>query len=234
MSVIQWLNQNSGVLTLLFTAVVAIATVCYVLLTRQLVNETMAMRRLQSEPQLELTLQSVPVAMSILRLHLRNVGMGPATDIRITATPLEGGAVAQTILDGFMHVAFMKRGLSYLGPHQEVYSGYTNALQIGEAMWGCIFEIKIAFRGPDKAIREERWIIDFGEHRGNYQLGTPPLEKIEDHLEQISKDLHNALTGWTRAGFDIYTAEDREKEELERIRRHKAAERERQREAHGD
>lgn len=234
MFVIQWLNQNSGVLTLVFTAVVAIATVFYVLLTRQLVNETMAMRRIQSEPQLELTLQSVPVAMSILRLHLRNVGMGPATDIRITATPLEGGATANVILDGFMKVGFMKRGLSYLGPHQEVYSGYSNALEVGKLMWGCVLEIKVDFRGPDKALREERWIIDFSEHQGNYRLGTPPLEKIEDHLEQISKDLHNALSGWKRAGFDIYTAEDRQQEELEQFRQLKAFERERQKEANGD
>lgn len=234
MPIIHWLNQNNGVLTLFFSGLVAVATVFYVILTRQLVRETIAMRRLQTEPQLELTLQSVPTAMSILRLHLRNVGMGPAMDIQITATPLTGGDAAAKILEGFSLVAFMKRGLSYLGSRQEVYSGYTNAFEIGAAMWECSFEIKIAFRGPDKARREERWIIDFAEQKGNYQIGTPPLEKIEKHLEKMSKDLCSALSGRTRAGFDIYTAEDREQEELERIRSHKAAERERRRETHGD
>jgi len=234
MTAVNWLNQNNGVLTLLFTAVVAIATVCYVVLTRQLVRETATMRRLQSEPQLDLTLQSVPASIHFLRLHLRNVGLGSATDIRINVTPLAGGGAANKILEDLCLVAFMKRGLSYLGPRQEVYSGFVSTFPLGKAMWDCSFDVKISYRGPDKGLREERWIIDFAEQQGNYQIGTPPLEKIEDHLEQISKDLHNALTGWTRAGFDVYTAEDRQQEELEQIRRHKAAERETRREAHGD
>jgi len=231
MTWIHWLNQNNGVLTLFFTAVVATATVFYVVLTRQLVRETATMRRLQSEPQLDLTLQSVPASIHFLRLHLRNVGLGSATDIVIEVNPLAGGGAANKILEGLSTVAFMKRGLSYLGPRQEVYSGFVSAIQLGQAMWDCSFEVKVAYRGPDKALREERWIIDFAEHQGNYQIGTPPLKKIEEHLEQISKDLHSALTGWNRPGVDIYTAEDRQVEEVENFRRHKEVERQRQKES---
>lgn len=62
---VRWFNENSGFLTLVFSAIVAVATVFYVILTRQLVRETAALRRLQSEPQLDLTLQSVPASIHV-------------------------------------------------------------------------------------------------------------------------------------------------------------------------
>lgn len=222
---VRWLNENSGFLTLVFSAIVAIATVFYVILTSRLVRETAALRRLQSEPQLDLTLQSVPASIHVLRLVLRNVGMGPAMGLQILVTPLTGGEVASQIIEGFGKVGLMKRGLSYLGPRQEVQSGYVSTFQLGQAIWDCSFEVVINYQGPERTPRQERWIIDFAEQKGNYTIGTPPLEKIEKHLEQISKDLHNALTGWNRPEVDIFTAEDRRLEEVDKHRQRKANER---------
>lgn len=76
---VRLINENSGFLTLVFSAIVAIATVFYVILTRQLVRETAALRRLQSEPQLDLTLQSVPA--SILVLPRGGDHIGESTDM---------------------------------------------------------------------------------------------------------------------------------------------------------
>ena len=50
--IVECLNNNSGVLTLIFTAVVALSTVCYVVLTAKLVSETRKIREVQTEPKI--------------------------------------------------------------------------------------------------------------------------------------------------------------------------------------
>jgi len=46
------LNRNSGAFTVLFSAVVALATVVYAILTWRLVTETKEMREVQTEPKI--------------------------------------------------------------------------------------------------------------------------------------------------------------------------------------
>lgn len=63
--VLDFLNKNSGALTVLFTAVVTISTVIYSVLTGKLVSETKRMRRVQTEPKIEVTIKSFDFAIHI-------------------------------------------------------------------------------------------------------------------------------------------------------------------------
>jgi len=80
-NLIQFLNQNSGALTVLFTAVVTISTVVYAILTAVLVRETKKMREVQTEPRIEITLRPLESAINIVRLHIKNIGLGPAENL---------------------------------------------------------------------------------------------------------------------------------------------------------
>ena len=53
---IEYINNNSGALTIIFSCVVAISTVIYALLTARLVSETMKIRKLQIEPRISVTI----------------------------------------------------------------------------------------------------------------------------------------------------------------------------------
>jgi PIN domain nuclease of toxin-antitoxin system len=55
--VLDFLNKNSGALTVLFTAVVTISTVAYSILTGKLVSETTKMRQVQTEPKIEIMIK---------------------------------------------------------------------------------------------------------------------------------------------------------------------------------
>jgi hypothetical protein len=50
--VIVILNQNLGIISLVFAGVVAISTIIYALLTWKLVNETSKLREFQTEPRI--------------------------------------------------------------------------------------------------------------------------------------------------------------------------------------
>ena len=78
---LELLNKNSGALTVLFAAVVTAATVVYAALTWVLVKDTRMMREVQTEPKLQVTVSSFDFAIHIVRLHVQNVGLGPALNV---------------------------------------------------------------------------------------------------------------------------------------------------------
>ncbi len=97
-NLIQFLNQNSGALTVLFTGVVTVSTVVYAVLTAVLVSETKKMREVQTEPRIEITLHPFESAINIVRLHIKNIGLGPAEDIKFNSSVISGGEGAEKLL----------------------------------------------------------------------------------------------------------------------------------------
>ena len=222
---VNWITSFLGVLTLVFAAVAAVSTTVYVILTWRLVVETREMRRFQTEPLLELTVESTEAAINFIRLHLRNVGPAAARDLKLAITPVAGGAMAKKILEDFSTTAFITKGLRYLGPNQERYSGPTNSREWSEQKFECSFEIVLSYRKPNGKTVDELHIVDLGDYKGNYRLGPTTIEKIEKHLETLSEDFHRVFGDSGRLGVDVYTADERSLEEVEEIRATNAARR---------
>lgn len=99
--IFKFLNENSAALTVIFSAVVTLATAVYAILTWILVSETRKMRQVQTEPKIEISLQSLDIAVHIVRLHIRNIGLGPALNIRFSPKIVSGGESAQTLINEF-------------------------------------------------------------------------------------------------------------------------------------
>ena len=95
--VISFLNQNSGALTVMFTAVVTLATVVYAALTAILVIETRKLRLVQTEPRIEITVESLDFAVHIVRLCIRNIGEAPAKNLTFEPVVLDGGEIGKCI-----------------------------------------------------------------------------------------------------------------------------------------
>lgn len=129
----EFLNQNSGALSVLFSAVVTIATVIYAILTWKLVAETRLLREAQTEPRLEITAQPFEAAFNLLRLQIRNTGMGAARQLRFRIRVANGGEGALAMLNELTSPKFFEKGLEYFGPGQERYSAFTNMAKIMKA-----------------------------------------------------------------------------------------------------
>lgn len=108
--ILDYLNKNSGALSLLFSAVVTIATVVYSKLTSTLVSETIKMRQVQTEPKIEITAKPFDFAINIVRLHVRNIGLGPALNVKFKPEVQSGGEDAQSLLGEFTQTNFLKQG----------------------------------------------------------------------------------------------------------------------------
>ncbi len=214
--VLDFLNKNSGALTVLFTAVVTISTVIYSVLTGKLVSETKRMRQVQTEPKIEVTIKSFDFAIHIVRLHVRNIGLGPAINVKFNPRVLSGGQAAQELLDEFTQSNFFKIGLNYFGPNQERYSHYTQMTQGHTGKIESVLAIDISYESTTGVTYKEQAMIDMSELKGEYQLGTPNLYSIAKSLEKIQKDIYQITSGYKKISAEIYTAEDRQKEQEER------------------
>lgn len=213
--ILDYLNKNSGALTVLFTAVVTVSTVAYAALTWKLVSETKRMRQVQTEPRIEVTIRSFDFAVHIVRLHVRNIGLGPAMNVRFTPRVLSGGKAAQALLEEFTKTNFFKIGLKYFGPGQERYSHYTQMTQGHEGKIESVLAMDITYESTTGAKYEEQATIDMSELKGEYQLGTPNLYSIAKSLEKIQGDFSLITNGFKNIGANIYTSEDRAEEQEE-------------------
>lgn len=210
---LEFLNKNSGALTVIFTAVVTLATAVYAGLTYVLVKETRLMRQVQTEPKIEITARSTEIAIHILRLHVRNIGLGPALNVKFTPRVVEGGDGAAALLAEFTQTNFFKVGLSYFGPGQERISNYTQMTNDHKAKITSVIAFDVEYESSTGLKYHEVVHVDMSEHKGAYQLGTPHLYAIAQSLEKLQRDVGHVVSGFKRIRTDVFTAADREVEE---------------------
>ncbi|WP_461603877.1 hypothetical protein [Aeromonas salmonicida] len=210
--ILQFLNENSAALTVIFSAVVTLATAVYAILTWLLVSETRKMRQVQTEPKIEISLQSLDIAVHIVRLHIRNIGLGPALNIKFTPKVVSGGESAQKLINEFTKTNFFKIGLSYLSPGEQRLSHYTEMTNDHDGKISSVIVFDIEYQGSTGKKYKETLTIDMSEHKGTYQLGKPHLYSIALSLEKLQKDLHYVSTGFRRIRADVFDSEDRKAE----------------------
>ena len=213
---LEFLNQNSGAFAVIFSAVVATATVIYAILTWRLVSETRKMREAQTEPKISVTIKPREEWISFIDMVIQNIGLGPAYNIKFEVNPdfeyVKGKFLSE--------LGFMKNGLKYLAPNQKLQFFLTSMIENFEEKTKKPFEIKVVYQNSISKTYEDAYLIDFSQLIGLSQLGEPPLYKIAKNIESIQKDIQHFSTGFHRMKVIRYTKEDVEeerKQQLERI-----------------
>lgn len=219
-SIVDFLNNNSGALTLIFTIVVALSTVFYVALTAKLVSETRKIREVQTEPKIHITTET-DSALVVVRLNIKNIGLGPAGDLQFYPKILSGGKSAENLLKEFTGSNFFKTGLRHLGPGQNVYSMYSKIREDLEGKLSSVFLFKLEYKSATGRQYDEEIIVDMGERKDDYRIGESDLHSIAKSLEEIQKDLHHIVTGFRRVSADVYSSTDRKREQEEQEKRYR-------------
>ena len=214
---ITYLNSNSGALTVIFTAVVTLSTVAYAALTWSLVSETKKMREVQTEPRIEIALKPLDFAINIVRLHVRNIGLGPAKNVKFSSSVSAVGQGAEKLLEEFNKTNFLKVGLKYFGPNQELHSGYTQVTEDYDAKIASVLIYEVEYESVTGKKYKDQIIIDMSEQEGLIQLGKPNLYSIAQSIEAIQKEFSHVVSGFKKIHSDVYLKEDRDIEHAERI-----------------
>ncbi len=178
------------ILTPVSSFLLVIITGIYVILTYRLILENRKLREMQISPKVSVSYEPHKDNIALINLVIKNVGLGPAYDIKFEITPdIKGyNGKAEKLLSEY---AFFKKGIKYLAPAQEVrhflnYLGKMSKKEIETNYSGKIyykdasgkehkddFSIDFSYR-KDLTIIEEKTIRDI-------------LKDIEKHIESLAK-----------------------------------------------
>jgi hypothetical protein len=191
---IDLLNQNSGAITTIFSAVVALATVVYAILTWKLVSETRKMREVQTEPKISATIQSDERYINWINLIIQNIGLGYAYNLKFELDPDfedQNTPDVENVDEYFKlsEVGFIKNGLPFFAPSQKIQFFLTNLAEDFKKKLETPFKIKITYENSIHRSYSDSYLIDFSQQRRLNQVGKPPIYEISKKLEDINNTL---------------------------------------------
>ena len=174
------LNANQGAYVVVFTALLTTATIFYMVLTGQLVEETRLMRKAQATPEVVIVLRPREEYINWMDLFIENIGHGAAYNIKFELP--ENATLGKTDLT---EVALFQRGLPFLAAGQRI--GFFAAVTHGEPPPA--IEVKVSFKDATGVSHKKSYLLDVSLFKGLRQLGTPPLYKIAKEMEGVRKSL---------------------------------------------
>ncbi|OIR01462.1 hypothetical protein GALL_165530 [mine drainage metagenome] len=219
---VNFLNQNAGVLSTVFSGIVMLATVIYAILTASLVTETRHMREVQTEPKMEVIAIPHEELVSIVTLRVKNIGLGPAYNVSFTLRGESQTTGENELIQDFSKSQFLSKGLRYLGPGQVLQSGFTQMTKNFAEKISAKLIVDVAYKSANEKSYKDSIPIYFEEFEGYATIGTPPLHAMADSLEKIERNIDHLATGFRRLRVDMYSEADRSREREEWDERHSA------------
>ena len=193
--ILGFLNDNAGILTLLFTAVVAISTVFYARLTARLVSETRSLRQAQTDPNVSLYMDHSPELFHIAYLVVRNDGPGAARHVTFNVRYDPDRTVDTDTEKILSELGIIQNGIEYLAPGQELRTSFANFLCGDKTKLDTAFDVDIGYETPSGRSKTGHCRVDFSCLKGFEQIGTPPLAEIAKRLRRIDEDFHRLALG---------------------------------------
>jgi hypothetical protein len=113
----EWIASHKEIITLLFSLIITISTIVYVVLTRQLVKETRMLRKSQVQPYVSIFLKNPETKTNMLHLFIENIGNGPA--LNLTFRIIKDISYPDFCSPLQEHTHY-RSGISYLPPNQKI------------------------------------------------------------------------------------------------------------------
>lgn len=184
-ALVSWLNENSGAIQALLTAVLVIVTTVYVVLTGRLARESRAMREAQTRPHVRAAAQLDPRWWRMVNLVVENLGNGPAFDVRFHLQGDMPTGDDQKLSES----EFLKKGFNYIGPREKIAFLLTySAGDVAEDAPDPI-TIRVSYRSHDGSEYVDDCIIDLSEFAGDRRVGSHPMHQVADQLKDIARSL---------------------------------------------
>lgn len=204
-NIIQFINQNESLITVIFSGIVALSTVVYAILTARLTSETKRMRKSQTEPKIAIYLQRNRAALGFFDLVIKNIGLGPAYNV--TFQVLEEFKVEQG--RNLSAIDFIHEGINYMPPDYTIETFFFSIIgkQYAEIINKNI-KIRVEYKNSEGKSISEIIKLNMSQFKGIECLGDDPINKIAQCIEKIQKDIHDLSTGFSRLKVERYMAED--------------------------
>ncbi|WP_087543575.1 hypothetical protein [Acinetobacter sp. WCHA29] len=164
-------------------------------------RENRELRKAQTDPFVDIKLETVDHHINLFRLKITNTGKGGAFDLKVNLRPHTSSShdsiqVAQRIIDIFNDSTFMIEGINYLAPLDYKNTRYLNFYGSGERnitvgdFFSTILIAKVEFNDLNGKYFSREYEIDASELGDTYKLGKTFEESVPQSLEKMQKDIY--------------------------------------------
>lgn len=178
--------------SIIFSGIVTLSTVVYAALTVFLVRETRRMRKVQTEPRIDVTVRVREEWIGHIDIVIANIGLGPAYGLHFQADPVTDDRDTQLLMEELLQINLVRSGLHYLSPGQQATSFLTNLTE-NPAFIRCAFQVTATYKNAVGRKYKHEYRIDFSEFIGLRRVGEPPLHKLAKTLEALQTDVHKLV-----------------------------------------
>jgi len=210
------LNMNAGLLNLIFSFLVALATVAYAVLTVILVRETRRLREAQTEPLLSISVEPME-GSNLMFLAVENVGAAAALDVTLATDPDIEVDRGQRLSD----YGLFKHGMRVLAPRQRLslyIANIAGKIEDVEKRDGRFhFTVMATYRNAAHREYRQSFELDLRHLVGMWNR-TPTLQTLANAVEALQKDLHHVSTGFHRLQVVTRTWKDVQRQDREAVR----------------
>ena len=206
----------SETLIVIFTGVVAITTLVYMLITGWLALETRKMRQAQTEPRVSVRVEEDQSGFPGFELVIKNEGNGPAKEVRFEFTGDPSyfhNSVLGKSPPTVDQLPAIKEGLDL------IEAGYTLRFALGnvdpEEFERAIlnpWRFYVSYKSlSGKETKKLPYIIDFSQFEGQF-FAKNWMQEISNSLANIQKDLHRLTEGHARVRVITQTKKEFERQ----------------------
>ena len=194
-SMLDFLGQHQGAITVIATIVIALSAVITILLTRSLVKENRLLRKVGEEPKVIAYLAGDPRHWYDINFILANVGRGPARNIEFQIDLEEK-------YFGHNRVAPMnnpdRKSFDFLPQDEEICMLLGSGPQLIQQMRLPPFKVNVQWENLKGTTYSDEYELDVSQFLGIFFSGRPAdheiaetLAKIDKHLEKLASAVNS-------------------------------------------
>lgn len=192
--ILEWAGTNAPTLTsLVFAGVVAGAAVISALLNRNLVAETIALRKAETDPFVAVYIEQSEAEFSFFDLVIKNIGRGPAFNVSFDVLP----DIPIWIEDEYRltDAAVIADGLEFLAPGQDLKFFFGSYIELTKQP----ITVTVQYFGADCKGNpipfRNHFTLHIEKYAGMSQVGEPPLNSLSKSLDKIGEDIRAIRRG---------------------------------------
>ena len=186
---LECIKQNSALITLFFSFIVAVSTVVYAFLTRNLVKETKLMRKSQYEPYVMFYFSKGERIPEYVFLNIINIGQGVAKNVifEILEEPILKHSRKMT------DISFFVKGVKYFPPQKNYrhFLGSWEGLTEDEILSRNLI-IKVSYKDIFEKENKEEFSLSLSDIDIDGKFNPPEtyIGMISYNLEKIDKSIN--------------------------------------------
>lgn len=189
-----WFRDNfSSIANLVFAGTVVSAAVASFLLTRKLVDETIELRKAETDPFVAVYIETRKTDFGTFDFVIRNVARGSAFDVEFEVVP--DLAIWEGEQYRLSDATAISEGISYMAPGQEIRFFFGSYMELIKEP----IQILVSYSGngnKERRVRfSEKFTIDSRQFAGMVHVDEVSTVSIAGSLEKIARDIEAIRKG---------------------------------------